>query len=279
MNLVTLTHAQWQHHSEKAHEIVFGKRKPASRDRVDFVMVAEESGSPMVYAVCRELDSESLYWQYGGAFPPAAKSPMPWEAMRLFLDGAEAMGYRRVSFLVENDNGPMLKLAAKAGFKIVGVRNFRGSVLLEHGLEFGQDDQALLPPGAPLQVGPLDKKRHFPLMVRWWEKRKFPPADISLTPKRGHMTHFRGQPIAGGFLFKSDANVAIIGNIVSDPESPRAIRSDAVDLLILSLADLAKDEGFAMVSCSTNLPRLMDRYVRLGFTKTDQNVSHFGRVL
>ena len=44
--------------------------------------------------------------------------------------------YKRITTLIENKNTVMLKMAMKVGFRVIGVRNFQGSILLEHLLEF-----------------------------------------------------------------------------------------------------------------------------------------------
>jgi hypothetical protein len=117
-----------------------------------------------------------------------------------------------------------------------------------------------------------------PKLQGWWKARKFPPANPEFLPPTGVMVSVNGVDTCAGFLFKSDANAAIIGNIVSNPEAPGKDRNEALDLLIATLAGIAKNDGFGMVCCSTNLPRLMDRFQSHGFIKTDDSVSNFGRV-
>ena len=52
--------------SEDAHMAVFGENKPATLDRIDFTLLALDNDKPIGYMTCREFDSESVYWQYGG---------------------------------------------------------------------------------------------------------------------------------------------------------------------------------------------------------------------
>lgn len=56
--------------------------------------------------------------------------------MEKIIEWAEFAGYRRIAFLVENTNEAMLKLAMRCGFLIVGLRTFKGLILLEHVKEF-----------------------------------------------------------------------------------------------------------------------------------------------
>lgn len=126
---------EWAKVSEDTHLAVFGTKKPASFDRISYALgVCKDDGTPVLYVTVRENDHESVYWQFGGALGPAKGSIVAYratcEAIRYQLERA-----KRISFLVENDNLPMLHLAMKTGFRIVGVRYFKNRVLLEHLLE------------------------------------------------------------------------------------------------------------------------------------------------
>lgn len=129
-----------------------------------------------------------------------------------------------------------------------------------------------------LSLREVELDKDYPKLKSWWEKRSFPPANIQFIPPTGIMVSSDEEDICAGFLFKSDANAAIIGNIVSNPEIDRELRSEALDTLISTLTGLAKHEGYRMVCCSTNLPHVMKRFETLGFSKTDTGVSNFGRV-
>ena len=129
---------EWKEkYSEQAHLIAFGKNKPASWDRIDYalLMVEAKTKTPSGYITCREFDHETVYWQFGGAMPGTKSTPKSLACFDAALDWAKET-YRRVTFVVENTNQPMLKLAMKREFQIIGVRNFRGSILLEHMKEF-----------------------------------------------------------------------------------------------------------------------------------------------
>ncbi len=129
----------WEGLAEHAHLAVFGKMKPASQDRVDYALLAiDESNTPVVFVTARELDAESVYWQFGGAFPGSRGSVKSWVAFNACLRWSRER-YKRVSMLIENDNKPMLKMAMMADLRVVGMRNFKSSILLEHVLEFKEE--------------------------------------------------------------------------------------------------------------------------------------------
>lgn len=130
-----LTPKEWSEFSEMAHLIVFNEKRSKSMDRVDFALIVEnEKGVPLTYATCKELDSETVYMQYGGAFPSSEKTTLVFKCYDLMINFL-MLSYKRIGTMIENKNKPMLKLAMKKNFIIVGMRNFHNSVLLEHMLE------------------------------------------------------------------------------------------------------------------------------------------------
>jgi len=126
---------EWKPMSEIAHLAVFSEKRPWEYNRIDFALLAVDE-KPLQYVTCRELDHETLYWQYGGAFPSCKGSPKSFEAYLEIIEACKKMGYKRITFLVENNNFSMLKFAMATGFMITGIKNFQGSILLEHIKEF-----------------------------------------------------------------------------------------------------------------------------------------------
>lgn len=137
MNVQKIEKEVWgSYFSELAHKICFEERKPASRDRIDYaLLVVDSNDSPCGYITVRELDSETCYWQFGGVFPGTIGTTKSFKAYKACIEWSRGK-YKRVSTLIENQNSAMLKFAAKVGFLIVGIRNYHGTVLLEHVMEF-----------------------------------------------------------------------------------------------------------------------------------------------
>lgn len=280
MKILKVLPEDWATYSEDAHVAVFGVKKPAAWDRLSFALLAIENDTPVGYVTCQERTHEMLYWQFGGSFPGARGGVLAWTAWKGFLDWAIHSGYKYVTFQVANTNQAMLKMAMKSGFKISGVRAWGQYTLLEHVLEISSNsDSRPIPESGDLQITVYDKKRHWLVLEAWWEARGFPSADPALLPPTGRVALFQGNPIAAAFLFKTDAKSATIGNLVSDPLSTKSDRSDAIDLLLLTLAEIAEDEGFLMVAAATNHPGLVTRYEKLGWTAFDQGVTHLARRL
>lgn len=124
-----------------------------------------------------------------------------------------------------------------------------------------------------------ESEKHFDLLKSWFDLRQFPAPNPRFLPKIGMVVYFGELPVCAGFLFQSDAGAAIIGHLVSNPDAPGMIRNSGLDALIETLTREAVELGFEMVCCSTNLPRLMERFERHCFTRTDEGVANFGRVI
>lgn len=135
ISVVKVHRDDWKDMGESAHIAVFGKLKPPEKERIDFALLVENEKELMGYLTCREHDSETLYWQFGGAFPGTQGSSLTFSGYQAFVAWCKER-YKRVTTLIENENTVMLKMAMKVGFRIVGVRTYQGEILLEHLLEF-----------------------------------------------------------------------------------------------------------------------------------------------
>lgn len=123
---------------------------------------------------------------------------------------------------------------------------------------------------------PLNKRRHYPMMQRWWEEREFRGASLDFTPDKGCMVYVNGKPIFGAFLIETNANLAIIDYGASDPKAPKKEREIAFEACFKSLYELARILGYKMVSAASNLKSVGDRYERFGLVKFDENVTIYG---
>lgn len=125
----------WALYSEKAHLACFSERRPPEMERISYALVAEVDGIPAAYVTVKELDSETAYFQHGGAFPNIRGTTRSLKAYRAIMDSI-ASRYMRAGTLIENTNKAMLKFAMNEGWTIMGLRVFEGSILLEHKIDF-----------------------------------------------------------------------------------------------------------------------------------------------
>lgn len=121
--------------SELAHRISFSEVRDGGSERIDYaLLVVNEENVPCGYMTCMELDQSTVYWQYGGAFPSAAKSIWTMKGYQLLADWHRAR-YRHILTFIENTNVAMLKMAMRVGFLVTGIRHLDGRILLEHSMK------------------------------------------------------------------------------------------------------------------------------------------------
>lgn len=122
--------------SEYAHLATFGVQRNRELERIDFSLLAlDDKNSPAGFITCKEMDAETLYWQYGGVFPNYQKSLHVIEGYREFLSWSRQR-YKRVTTRIENENITMLKMALMVGFRIMGVHLFDKKIFVELNIEF-----------------------------------------------------------------------------------------------------------------------------------------------
>ena len=126
---------KWASLAKNAHLICFDEIRDPMMDRIDFALINERNDNPLNYCTVRELDSESVYWQYGGAFPNSKGTGESYYSYKRNAAWCFDEGYLRVTTYIENTNLAMLKIALKVGFLVIGTRTFKGHVMLELLLE------------------------------------------------------------------------------------------------------------------------------------------------
>lgn len=130
-----LTKEEWLPLSADAHLVCFNEKIEQDFNNIDFALMMTKDKTPLNYCTVRILDQESCYWQYGGAFPNSKGTVYSYKGYAAFAHECFDAGFKRITTYIENDNIAMIKIALKVGFKIIGTRNFKGSVLVEFLLE------------------------------------------------------------------------------------------------------------------------------------------------
>lgn len=124
-----LNSKEWFDVSEAAHKLVFKELRSPDLDRIDFALLVNNGKEAIGYVTCRETDSESLYWCYGGTIVEYRG----FDSVRAFKEVFDycAKRYKRITTLVKNDNVNYLHLIMKHGFRAIGLRCFGNEIFLE----------------------------------------------------------------------------------------------------------------------------------------------------
>lgn len=131
MKVDKLTPEEWAGMSENAHVAVFQEIRPSLMNRVDYAMVVSEEAKVLGFTTVRELDNESVYWQFGGILPEMRKSSFSIRSYFAIADWSFSQGVKNISTVIENTNTVMLKLALRMGFVIIGTKTLDGKIYVD----------------------------------------------------------------------------------------------------------------------------------------------------
>ena len=131
-NLMCINKDEWKEVSEAAHFNIFGVNRSADHQRIDFCLLLQntERNDFFGYITCREFDSKTLYWSYGGMFDQYKGTTFTFSAIWTMLNWCRER-YDRVTTLVEQSNVKMQRIHLKLGAVISGVRTFDNEIIIE----------------------------------------------------------------------------------------------------------------------------------------------------
>ena len=99
----------------------------------------------------------------------------------------------------------------------------------------------------------------------WYAARGWP----EVGPAQARMKGFLVDDVAAGFLMQTDAGVAYLENMISNPQASARDVSVAIDAITKALFALAADNGFEHVAAFTQMPSIRTRAKRLGMVAHD----------
>jgi hypothetical protein len=119
----------------------------------------------------------------------------------------------------------------------------------------------------------------YPQIRAIWAARGFQELPPAALPLRGRIACIGDRLIAFGFLYTSDSAISWLEWITTNPAHTPDARNNALDLIINSLLDAARQAGAALVFTSLADRGLMRRYQAHGFQQTDTEMTNFIKVL
>jgi hypothetical protein len=129
-----------------------------------------------------------------------------------------------------------------------------------------------------MEVRSYKTKLDYPYLVQWWKAYKdWIPIEEDFLPETGIMILEQGIPICAGFIYTSNSKLAWLEWIVADPTSDFQVRDDCLGVLLDELIKLAGELGAKAIFSAVKHERMIKRYGKVGFLKTDSGMSHFIR--
>ncbi len=110
----------------------------------------------------------------------------------------------------------------------------------------------------------------------WWKIWQWPIMNKDMLPLDGCgglMVYKNNTPIVAGFLYLSNSKVAWLDWIISSPTYKEEDRKEALELLISSLEEVAKQQGYSIIISIARHKGLINTHKKLGYT-IDENPSY-----
>jgi hypothetical protein len=113
-----------------------------------------------------------------------------------------------------------------------------------------------------MKVERYDPERHRQWLRAWLDWHDERPVAPELLPPTGFVV----PELAMGFLYETDAKVALIEVLISNPLASREARGQALDVVVETIIEEARTRGFARLLGYTALPAVVSRAERHGFS-------------
>jgi hypothetical protein len=120
------------------------------------------------------------------------------------------------------------------------------------------------------------KEQDWDILPQWWDKWKWPVMSRDMLPMNGLgglIVYKEDTLIAAGFLYLSNSKVVWLDWIISNPDYKESDRKEALTLLINSLEQVAKQQGYDIIISIARNKSLINIHKNLGYT-VDENPSY-----
>lgn len=103
----------------------------------------------------------------------------------------------------------------------------------------------------------------------WWDKHGQNYPELETLPDSGYIV----DNIAACFVYKTNSNLAMIEFLISNPESNKEERNQAIDLVIDACINDAKESGYKVIYNVVDLkkPHVVKRFTDRGFETINDN--------
>lgn len=131
-----------------------------------------------------------------------------------------------------------------------------------------------------MEIRLIDLEKDYELLASWWTAREHYVILKDMLSPFGMIAYKEEKPIAAVWLYPSLGSPwAMIRFPIANPDSSKDERQEALDLVIRSLHDLARDMKCKYVLCSTNHKGFIPKLEALGYFEDASDCKHLMGVL
>ena len=133
-----------------------------------------------------------------------------------------------------------------------------------------------------MEVRALKNEDYAITLIKWWKAWKWTPPIKDMLPENGTggiMVSSNGVDVCAGFLYLTNSKTAWLEYIVSSRDYKESDRSEAIELLINTLNEIAKNKGFLYIYTSLKSKPLISKYKNCGFIEGSKNCQEMIKIL
>ncbi len=121
-----------------------------------------------------------------------------------------------------------------------------------------------------MKIELYNEDKHYNMLKKWYQDHGQQMMDKDLYPKIGLVIN----DIVAGFLYQTDSKLGIVENYISDKNSTKEQREEAIIELTGELFKIAKEMGCSTLISFTSNKGLLEKQPSLGYTviAKDMNV-------
>lgn len=110
-------------------------------------------------------------------------------------------------------------------------------------------------------------------ICEWWKHHKWQVVPAQALPPNGYIALIGEKRIVAGFLYRTDSNLGWLEWIVSNPDSTFEERTTAINELLETIFQRAKELKIQAIFTSCKNESLIKRLIEKGFQTTDQGMT------
>lgn len=128
-----------------------------------------------------------------------------------------------------------------------------------------------------MQVRFIEMDKDYSDICSWWEQHQWPIIPKEALSTTGFIVENENQKILSGWVYHTNSNTALLEFIVANPKIKGEDRDKAFDVFFDVVFKYVELSNFKNIFMSVIHPKLKTRLEKVGFKKTDDNVTNFVR--
>lgn len=113
----------------------------------------------------------------------------------------------------------------------------------------------------------------YEMLCSWWKARDMGTIPLNCLSSTGLIVN----NCVAGFLYLTNSKMSMIDCVISDKESNKEVRQNALDILVDELTKLAKEYDYKCVFFTSKHPRICDIHKNWDYNFVDANFNAYIR--